>query len=198
MIAAMSLKKEQGKKTKLELVKFARKLFAQDGFNKTRFDEVAKLQGLTTGALYHHFRNKTGLFESVVDFCATEISKEVFKRAERSRNNLDGIVNGCLAYIETVISTKYKKIMLEDSMSVLGWKKWKEIDDRTSEGGLMLAIEEAQKNGEISKAIPPRALTRFLSGGTNELALWVSESGEKKTKLSEAKKVFENILNSLN
>lgn len=193
----MSLKKEQGEKTKLELIKLARKLFSQNGYNNTRFDEVAKLKGLTTGALYHHFKNKKDLFEKVVTYCAIEISQIVFEQAEKSGSNVEGIINGCLAYIEAVISPKYKNIMLVDSISVLGWKRWKEIDEETSERGLAHAVESAQKSGEISKVVSYKVVARFISGGTNELALWVSESKDKKNRLTEIKKFLENTLNSL-
>ena len=192
-----NLKIKQGEQTKTKLVNCACKLFAKDGFRVTRFDTVAKQQGLTTGALYHHFKDKAALFEGAFEACAHNVAQKVFEAADKSDNPIDGIVAGCVAYIETVTSPKYKRIMLEDSISVLGWVKWKEIDDRTSESGLLSAIEDAQAKGLINPSIPSKILTRFISGGTNELALWVAEGQNKKMTLIETEEVIRRILQGL-
>ena len=193
----MNLKKQQGENTKRDLIRCARRLFSRLGFHRTRFDEVAKSQGLTTGVLYHHFKNKQELFEKVFELCATEISVEVFQSADRCQTQTQGIVEGCLTYITQVMLPKNRKIMLEDAMSVLGWSKWKEIDERTSESGLLQAVQEGQQNGELKATLAPKALARFISGGTNELALWVSESRNQRARLKEVRKVFQKTLEGL-
>lgn len=193
----MNQKKAQGKKTRETLIKSARKRFAKTGFAGTRFDEVVLDCELTKGALYHHFKNKAELFEAVFESCAIEVSKKVFAKAEQQTSTLEGIVAGCVEYISVVTSQSYRKIILEDSISVLGWTTWKEIDDRTSEQGLLAAITRAQKEGAIKKNIPTRALTRFLSGGTNEVALSVAHSKNKNKSLLEAKKTLTNVVRGL-
>jgi hypothetical protein len=49
---------------------------------------------------------------------------------------------------------------------------------------LALGLHEAQDRGLMAADVPAAALARFLSGGTNELALWLHhepnrESGKK-------------------
>lgn len=193
----MSLKVQQGEKTKTALIEYAESLFADKGFNGVRFDQIAKDKGLTAGALYHHFKNKRDLFEKVFETCATNISQKVSESAGVHKNILNGITAGCLTYIEQTISPQYKKIMLEDAISVLGWSKWKSIDDSTSEQGLLEAITEAQNQRLIESKLSAQTLTRFISGGVNELALWVSEASNKSQKLSDCHQIIENIICNL-
>ena len=60
-----SLRTDQVAQTRAALVAAARHLFGRDGFAATSVDEIAREARLTTGALYHHFPNKTALFEAV-------------------------------------------------------------------------------------------------------------------------------------
>ena len=194
----MNQKKRQGQKTRAQLITHAQKLFAQKGYHHTRFDQVALSKGFTTGALYHHFKSKSDLFEAVFEACSAAVAERVFRAADKHEDILDGIVGGCVEYIRAVTARPFRKIMLEDSISVLGWRKWKEIDEKTSERGLLLAIEEAQHEGRIGRDLSAQALTRFVSGGTNELALWVSAARNKKARLAEVTTLLARNLASLN
>lgn len=194
----MSLKKEQGEKTKELLIENAQKMFAKKGFAHTRFDEVAKSEKLTTGAMYHHFKNKKELFEKVFEKCSLEVARSVTEKSEKTSNLIESICIGCITYIEIIISSSYKKIMLEDAISVLGWKQWKKIDDQTSEMSLLNALSEAQALGLIHKKYSSKSLARFISGGTNEIALWISESDKDQKKLlTEAKATINHLILSL-
>ena len=51
------------------ILEAAHKLFNQNGFEKTRMDDVAALAGLTKGGLYFHFKDKQSLYEAVMFDC---------------------------------------------------------------------------------------------------------------------------------
>jgi AcrR family transcriptional regulator len=193
----MSKKVDQGLETRQRLIKVARKQFADHGFTGTRFDEIALSEGLTTGALYHHFKNKVDLFKSVFIDCSEDIATAVGQAADQSNDRFKGIIAGCEAYIRETISPEYKKIVLEDAISVLGWKEWKSIDDATSELSLVEAIQDAQKQNLISKKVTAKSIARLLSGATNELALWVSESDDMEKTLSESVSALKLVINNL-
>jgi AcrR family transcriptional regulator len=187
----------QGEKTKQELVNFARGKFAEQGFTHTRFDEIAKQKGLTQGALYHHFKNKKDLFEQVYIQCAKEVSKKVGESSDHAKNWIDGIIRGSITFIKEVISDQNRRIMLEDAISVLGWKRWKEIDDQSSESGLLDAISQAQKEGSIDPSLPSKAIARMISGGINELGLWVAESEDPQKNFHEAQMAISRTIKAL-
>lgn len=51
----------------------ARRHFARKGYNDTDIVDVARDARLTTGAIYHHFKNKLALFRAVAEELETEI-----------------------------------------------------------------------------------------------------------------------------
>lgn len=52
---------------KLRLLKAARRIFARDGFEAARIDEIAAAAGHTRGAFYAHFKSKEDLFLALVE-----------------------------------------------------------------------------------------------------------------------------------
>ncbi len=193
----MSVKVQQGIETKNNMLKFARSYFADVGYHGARFDEVAKNCNVTTGALYHHFKNKRNLFELVFIQCAEEVAEKIVKKAANFSNILEGIVEGSMVFIKETIAPDKRRIMLEDALSVLGLMRWKEIDTTTSEQGLLEAVKIAMEQGEIDSSLSPRALTRFISGGINDLTLWVSQSKNKKQALSQSRQILTTLLHNL-
>lgn len=64
-----SLNKHQQKTeaTKRKLLKAARQIFARDGFEATRIDDIARSAGYTRGAFYAHFQTKEDLFFALLE-----------------------------------------------------------------------------------------------------------------------------------
>ncbi len=54
--------KEDAEMTRNKLLQIALKIFSAKGYNATRLDDIAKEAGLSRGAIYWHFKNKTELF----------------------------------------------------------------------------------------------------------------------------------------
>lgn len=53
--------------TKEKILKVATNLFLEKGYKQTRISDIIKgLDGLTKGAIYHHFESKEDIFEAVV------------------------------------------------------------------------------------------------------------------------------------
>src|SRR5208282_5452776 len=60
-------KAEQSEKTRSALLRVARKIFADSGYSQTSLEQVAERAGVTTGAVYHQYRDKRALFQAVVE-----------------------------------------------------------------------------------------------------------------------------------
>jgi AcrR family transcriptional regulator len=59
-------RERHGDKTKLEILKSGKKEFLSQGFQGASLRTIAKNAGLTTGAVYTHFKDKSHLFETLV------------------------------------------------------------------------------------------------------------------------------------
>lgn len=57
--------KAEAEQTKQHLITAARRVFQQNGITNTSLESVALAAGVTRGAVYWHFRNKSDLFQAV-------------------------------------------------------------------------------------------------------------------------------------
>lgn len=57
--------KQQSEQTRQRILTAARRAFARYGVTRTTLDHVAKLAGVTRGAIYWHFSNKLALFQAM-------------------------------------------------------------------------------------------------------------------------------------
>ena len=66
-------REENARATRSVLLATGRELFAERGFAGAGIEEIAARAGVTTGALYHHFGNKRGLFRAVAEGMEVEL-----------------------------------------------------------------------------------------------------------------------------
>ena len=60
--------KEIREKTELIIIKSALELFAEEGFNGTSMQSIAKIAGVSKGNLYNYFTSKQDLLKGVLNF----------------------------------------------------------------------------------------------------------------------------------
>lgn len=191
----LSLKKsEQARITRAKLINAAQKRFASIGFTATRFDDVARDLGMTSGVLYHHFQNKSELFEAVVRKCHFEISEKLVISDSAINTSTEMIVAGCMSFINLAISNQYKRIVLIDALSVLGWEKWKSIDNEYSESSLRAGLVELNPNFSEEEIL---VAARMISGATNESALLLATNSKNSSILKMIEKTLKRIVLSI-
>lgn len=71
-MATMKIREANALVTKRRIVRISRRLFLEQGYEKTSVRQILNRSGLSTGSLYHFFKNKeeillSGLHESLVD-----------------------------------------------------------------------------------------------------------------------------------
>jgi len=65
--------KRKGDKTRRRLLDAAFEVICRKGFQSAGLNEILELAGLTKGAIYHHFRDKTALGYAVVEEIVGEL-----------------------------------------------------------------------------------------------------------------------------
>jgi AcrR family transcriptional regulator len=108
----------------------ARALFAERGFDATSIDDIALAAGVTKGAVYHHFTSKEVIFVQVLDAVHQDVANapvppEILKIADP----IDMLAAGVLQYLKTVCEPPTRRILLIDGPVVIGWARWRQIDD---------------------------------------------------------------------
>lgn len=74
--------KEEAEKTRQALLASAFKVFNEKGYAKTTLQDIAEDAGVTRGAVYWHFKNKTDLFEKLFDYAFMPVRDLLFSKFE--------------------------------------------------------------------------------------------------------------------
>ncbi|WP_098743133.1 TetR family transcriptional regulator [Paenibacillus sp. EZ-K15] len=175
------------------LLKVARTHFTEKGYANAALEEIADEANVTRGALYHHFKNKLGLFLAVLELAQSEIAQRVETEAGSSEDPWEQLLFGCRAFIAAVVEPQNKRIMLIDGPSVVGWEAWREMDELHSMSHLREQLTLMQEQGMMKK-IPVDAMTHALSGALNECSLWVAQMPATNKGIEETMDVIAGML----
>lgn len=172
--------------TRTALTVAARDLFAELGFHGTPAEAVVRRAGVTSGALYHHFRDKTDLFRAAFEAVEVSLAHRVAAEARLGRDAWDRLERGVVEYLHACREAEVRRIVLQDGPSVLGWEEWHAIDAAHHLRPLAASLASAMRAGMLERR-PPEPLARVLlgalteaglvvdlgAGGAHEAALWV-------------------------
>ncbi|MGH8482773.1 MAG: TetR family transcriptional regulator [Pseudomonas sp.] len=84
--------KEEAQETRAQILEAAEKAFYKRGVARTTLADIAKLAGVTRGAIYWHFNDKAELVEAMLDSLHEPL--DALARASESEDELDPL--GCM------------------------------------------------------------------------------------------------------
>lgn len=168
-----SLRADQVQQTRAALVAAGRHLFGRDGFAATSVDDLAREARLTTGAMYHHFPNKTALFEAVFEEVHGELLQASMRVVEapeaQGQGPLELLARGCEAFLDAVLEPEVQRIVIIDAPAVLGLERFTELDERYALASMVLALEAAE-------AEDPETIARLVIGALTRGAMLIALS----------------------
>ncbi|WP_157247904.1 TetR/AcrR family transcriptional regulator [Nonomuraea typhae] len=118
---------ERSDTTTSQLIGAARTLFGAYGYAATSIDAVAATAGVTKGAAYHHFDGKPGLFRAAFTREQEEIAGRLEQVAATTPDPWAALRLGCRTFLERCLDPGFRRIVLLDAPSVLGWAEVREI-----------------------------------------------------------------------
>jgi AcrR family transcriptional regulator len=185
---AATRRNETMEANRAKMLAAAREAFASKGFAAASMDDLTAEVGLTRGALYHAFGDKTGLLGAVV----AEVDGEMATRAQQAGADAGGGWDGLLAeattYIEMALDPEVRRIVLLDGPAFLGdpsrWPSQNACMEITKQ-----AVAELISEG-VMKAVDIEAAARLLSGAAFNAALWVAASEDPQSVLTKAVETF--------
>ena len=148
----------------------ARRLFAANGFDTTSMDDIAEAAGVAKGAVYHHFASKEAVFLQVLEDVQAGIagappSPEMRRQGEPA----ELIAAGVLAYLLAASEPNVRRILLIDGPAVVGWRKWREIDDRYFGADARMAMGALLGEGAPAREV--ELMAHLLMGSVMEAAI---------------------------
>src|SRR5450755_4435128 len=111
--------------TRAALVSAARPLFAERGFAGVGTETIVRAAGVTRGALYHQFADKTGLFEAVYEAIEQDLASRLGEllAAAGATDPIEVMTLGADAWLEACGEQEVQQIVLLDGPAVLGWER---------------------------------------------------------------------------
>lgn len=179
-------------KTARSILEAATGLFAAHGFAGVSLDDVAREAGVTRGAVYHHYRNKAGLFREVAAVLQSDVADAVVRAAEEAGvGPVDQLRAGSHAFLDAVTAGAAARILLIDGPAVVGWEEWRRLDAENSAVHLRDVLGEIGVEDELLDA-----MTVQLSGAMNEAALWIAQHADGEVARKRAHTALDRILDA--
>ena len=187
---------ERSETTRKAVVTAARELFGGQGFHATTMEGIAEAIGKAKGAVYHHFKTKEAIFEAVFEDVSMDLARLVRASVRDERDALRAMAVGTGAYFEACAQPGFAQIILRDGPAVLGWERWREIDDRYFGNSFPDALKRAMKSGLIRQQ-PVQPLARLLIGAVTEAAAACAASDDPGGVGREHARAMESVLEGL-
>ena len=185
--------REQSQVTADTIIARARELFSSREYSSVSLEQIATAAGVTRGALYHHFSSREGLFSAVHDQVQASIADAISAATESIDDPVEGLHVGSRVFIEASVASDARQVLLLDAPSVLGWDHWRETDAVNSGRQLLSVLVELHTLGRL-RSDDPEVTSALLSGGMNELALWVAHADDVTTALPRALIALRNLI----
>lgn len=160
------------------LVAQARRLFAENGYAAVSVDEVAAAAGLTKGAVYYQFKDKTDLFRAACDAVMADVARYVdLSTMAESPQPLQEIVVGGGKMFDAYEAADARRILLIDGPAVLGFEQWIALQEPVCIGLIAHAMSHLAEAGLLEKSVVP-TLSHLVFGAFVQGALRIAVAAD--------------------
>lgn len=187
---------ERGRATRDGLIATARELFGRHGYDGVSIAAVLEAAGVARGALYHHFASKEALFDAVLDNEVARIATTAGAAARAADDPVAGLRAACETWLAVALDPAVQRIVLLDPPAVLGWSRWRELDERHTLGGLRANIERMG----ASAGVPPEQvdpLAHMILAAVSEAALLIARAEDPDMALTIGRAAVDTLLTRL-
>jgi AcrR family transcriptional regulator len=133
--------------TKRALIDMAETLFTEHGYANTSLDAIVAGAQVTKGALYHHFSGKQALFEAVFERVEQDSSRRITKALKGRRDPWEKALAGLRAFLEVVVEPRYRRIVIQEGPSVLGYERFREQEERSTFANVLEIVDSVLEAG---------------------------------------------------
>ncbi len=186
----------RGEATRAQLIAIATRMFADRGYEETSVEAVLREAGVSRGSLYHHFASKEALFEAVAEEVETSVGEQTMAAADGITEPVAALRAGFLAWIRLAGDPVVRRILLIDAPSVLGWERWRAMEERHALGLIRLVLQAIAEQGRLRPELVG-SLAHVLLASVNEVALLVARSDDKETAMESGADAIDELLQRL-
>ena len=160
-------KNNSKEKTRDRIINSAKKLFAEQGYQKTTIVDISRQAGLSEAALYEYFQGKEDLLLTIPDLWVSELLRDL----DEQLFGIKGAVNKLRKYLwwymrrveQAPLDAKIVYLFLKTNANFLNTEVYSNVKNLYSY--LVDIFEEGRKSGEMKPELNPR-LARDVFVGT--------------------------------
>jgi AcrR family transcriptional regulator len=179
--------------TRAALIAAGRKLFAEHGYAGVGTETLVREAGVSRGALYHQFGDKTELFADVLADVEAGVTQSLAEAVPSGDNDLVAVMTRAMeVWLDACENAEVRRIVLIDGPSVLGWVRWRAICQPHILGLIEAVLAQAVKDGALLP-LPVKPLAHVLLAVADEAALYVDAAPSR----PEARQEMLEIVNTL-
>jgi AcrR family transcriptional regulator len=197
-VAPVNRNVQRGQATRDHLILVATRLFAAHGYEGTAIETVLQESGASRGSLYHHFSSKETLFDAVLEDIEARVGRETLAAAKATGGTdpVEALRAGCVKWVRLASDPVVQRVLLLDAPSVLGWQRWRDMDEQHALGMIRGALQYIAQQGRLQ----PQLVDMFahvLFASMNELALVIARAKDPASTSTSAEMAIDELISRL-
>jgi AcrR family transcriptional regulator len=186
-----SLRESHTEETVAALLRAGREGFGTRGYEAVGLEGLAAEAGVTTGAIYHHFAGKKGLFLAVAEQIEGELLASAAAVADDDPWRRLGKAFATL--VDACATPEVQRIIFLDAPRVIGPEAWREIELRYAYGGLAALLAHLAEAG-VMAPYPVELVAPVLLSVLAETSRAIAAAPARR---EEALELMQRVLDSL-
>jgi AcrR family transcriptional regulator len=184
--------------TRQALQAAARRLWGDRGYTEVSTPEIAEAAGVTRGAMYHQFPDKTALFVAVLEDIETDVMRRLSAAVvdARPRTPADTLHAAADAWLDIAGEPEVRRLVLLDAPNILGWAGFREVSLRYGLGMTEQLLAAAIEAGQL-KAQPVRPLATVMIGALDEAAMSIANADDSAIESEQVRAVVHDLIDGL-
>lgn len=192
----MNKKAERGRATREQLIAIATELFAEHGYEGTSIEAVLRAAQVSRGALYHHFDGKVDLFEAVFESVELDVGRRMMEAVTGIDDPVELLRAGFLHWIALAGDPVVQRIVLLDAPAVLGWQRWRELEERYALGTTKAAMHQIADAGRLPEQYAD-PFAHMLLASLNEIAIMISRADDPEAAMRDGRAAVDELIDRM-
>jgi AcrR family transcriptional regulator len=191
-----SLREEHAQATRNAIISAAREMFTSKGYDASSIDEIAAAARVTSGALYHHFRNKREIMRAVFETMDAELVRRVKAGAQGAKDAADEMRRRMQTLLDICREEDVRSIVYQQAPRVLGWDEYRAADEGYAIGELVDLLSRLRTERKIAK-YDNNLLAKLLLAILNEAGFQMAAHRNDAKLRNECERILEAFLSGL-
>jgi AcrR family transcriptional regulator len=160
--------------------------------------EIAEAAGVTRGAMYHQYADKTALFVAVLETIEAEVIDRLVARvaAAAPHTPAETLHAAADAWLDIAGEPEVRQLVLLDAPSVLGWAAFREISLRYGLGLTEQLLSAAIEAGQLAPQ-PVRPLATVMIGALDEAAMSIANAEDPGAEQAQIRAVVHALIDGV-